>query len=347
MTSSPTAPVSAKHSFLIYALLLLACIHCARSVFLVNISLLDLPGYEQGTERMPFQGRVALMPVLRWAHGSHAMQHAAAFFDRSLRNTPHMQNPPEPYSPEKLAVMLIAVLSTVTMTFAAVWYGRRRLGDLWWLPGVIVLATLYTTCAARYEMEFWYPYDFLHFALFGLACLCLLESNLLLFILFFLLDVPVRETSIFLVPVLLALGYGRKRFKQSLTLAAAMLLVWTPVHWLINRRFSGNASETSLHWLSMGRAIANPLHWPQIASAFAFLAIPLFLGRKHLTRDQRFLLLGAAPCLAVTALYGIWYESRIWDEWTLPFSIMLATEFAVLYNPLLKVAPSALSNLVP
>jgi hypothetical protein len=317
-----------ESTWAIYLLLLFASVHCARSIFLVNVSLLDLPAYEQGTERMPFQGRVAMIPLLRWAHSSRGMAKAAAFLDASLKKTPHMEDPPEEYTPEKLACMLLGVGSIVAMTFAGVWFGRRYLGELWWTPPVLTLAMLYVTYAARYEMEFWYPYDLPHFAIFGIACLGVLEGAWVWVLALFLVDTPLRETSIYLVAVVLAVGYGRGKLKPAIALATAMMVVWLPVHVWIAHRFADNPSDTQVSLLALKRAILNPLHWPQIASAFGFLWAPLLLGRKWLTRDQRYLLLGAAPCLVVTLLFGIWYETRIWDEWIVPAAALLGTELA-------------------
>jgi hypothetical protein len=73
---------------------------------------------------------------------------------------------------------------------------------------------------------------------------------------------------------------------------------------------------------------ANPLHWPQLATAFGFLALPLYFGRRYMWRRQRYLLLGAVPCLLVTLAFGIWLETRIWDEWIVPAAVILAAEFA-------------------
>lgn len=312
--------------WLIYLLFLLASVHCARSIFLVNVSLLDLPKYEAGTERMPFQGRIAMMPVLRWAHTDATMARAAAFFDASLKRTPHMLHPPEDYTAEKLVCMVLGVIAVATMTFAGVWYGRRRLGDFWWVPAVVTLAMLYVTYAARYEMEFWYPYDLPHFAIFGIACLCFMEEAWFPALVLYIVDIPLRETSVYLVAVVLVLEYGRGRWRLGLGIASAMLLAWLPLHLWISVHYAHNPSDTGISPLAIKRALLNPLHWPQIASAFGYLLVPLVLGRRFLTRDMRYLLWGALPCLVVTLLFGIWYETRIWNEWIVPAAAMLGME---------------------
>ena len=322
-----------KRNWLIYLLLALACIHCARSIFYVNLSFIDLAKYEQGTEKMPFQGRVAMIPVLRWAHSNPLAIKTAAFFEWSLKKTPHMQIPPEDYTPEKLVCMLIGVASVMAMTGAAIWFGQRHLRELWWLPGVLTLAMLFTTYSSRYEIPFWYPYDLPHFALFGVACLLVLEDMLVPAMLLFLVDVPLRETSIYLVPIVLAVGYGTGRLKKAVIAGVFMLAAWMPMHLWIAHRYAHNPSDTGVHWSRIFVLFANPLHWPQLASAFAFMALPLYFGRRYAKEKQRYFLLGSVPCLLVTAAFGIWLETRIWDEWIIPAAVILSTEFVRRFFP--------------
>ncbi|MGA8162846.1 MAG: hypothetical protein WBD32_14215 [Acidobacteriaceae bacterium] len=321
----------------IYSLLFLASVHCARSVFLVNVSGMDLARYESGSESMPYQGRVAMMPVLRWAHRNGEIRKAAAFFNISLHAIHHM-HPAEEFTPEKFVSMLVGVLAVIAMTTSALVFGRRRVKDMWWLPAVLTLAMLYVSYAARYEMPYWYPYDLPHYALFGIACLCLLEDASLPMFFLFLLDIPVRETSVYLIPLVLATGYARNRMKKAAMSAACMLLISIAVRMVISRRFAANSNETGVHVRNMIVSFINPLHWPQIMSALGFFVVPLLLGYRYLSRVQRCFLLGALPGVLLTLLFGIWYESRIWGEWILPASVLLSTEALAVYgrreNPL-------------
>jgi hypothetical protein len=311
--------------WLVYLLFLLASLHCARSIFYVNVSQIDLPRYELGLERMPFQGRIAMLPVLRWSHNNPLLIKGADFLSRNLRKSTDMQQPPEDWTPEKLICLLLGGMSICMMTWTGVWFGRRHLGELWWLPGVVILGILFTTYASRYEMSYWYPYDLPHFAIFGLACALILEESLVPAMLLFAIDTPLRETSIYLVPVTLAVGYAQGRLRPAIAAAAFMAMIWVPVRIWICHVYASNPTDTGIHWGRIVIAIINPLHWPQMASAFGFLAVPLFLGRRYIPRTHRFLILGALPCLFVTLAFGIWQESRIWDEWTVAVGIMAAT----------------------
>jgi hypothetical protein len=72
--------------------------------------------------------------------------------------------------------------------------------------------------------------------------------------------------------------------------------------------------------------VLRPFDWPQIASAFGFLLIPLFLNRKKLSRSKQAFLIGMIPCLIVTLYFGVWAETRIFDEWVIPVAVLLTCE---------------------
>jgi hypothetical protein len=52
---------------LIAFLLLLATIQCVRADFLKNETFIDWHAYSEGTVALPYQGKVPIMPILRWA----------------------------------------------------------------------------------------------------------------------------------------------------------------------------------------------------------------------------------------------------------------------------------------
>lgn len=322
----PQRALSRWHAVLIWALLLLAAVQCGRSVFVANVSYLDLPRYAAGTERAPYQDRIGMMPLLRWAEHNPSLGRAAAAINRSEQSTPQHASHPEPMSADKLACVLAGCLSVVLMTVAATLVTRRRFPDLWWIGGALVLAILYASYAARAELNLWYPYDLPHFAVFGLATLGILEGEWALFFLCFLLDIPIRETSIYLALLGGAVALFRRQTRVAAATVAIALLVWLPTRILITRHFAGNANEVGVRWHHIAHAILDPLHWPQVASAGGFLLIPLLLGRRSLLPDQRVFLWAAAPCVAVTLVFGLWYESRIFGEWTVALALLLAEE---------------------
>jgi len=312
-------------------LLLLATIHCAASLFFVNYSYLDLKAYANGSERMPYQGRMGMMPVLRLAEHSPEFLAMTARVDRSL--AAHQRSAFKSVSVEELASMIAGLVSLLAAVSVAAVYGWKRFRSAWWLPPVLLLGMLYVTQSARYETTLWYPYDLPHAALFGTACVLVIEGAWVPVLLLFLADIPMRETGIFLVPVCLAVGWARGQMRQAATVSALMLAAWIPFRLYVRHRFAANPSELGIHWHSTLGVILNPVHWPQIASAFGFLLVPLCLANAVLSRVQRAFMAGALPCLLVTLGFGVWPETRIFGEWLLPAAVLLTAEAMAIFPP--------------
>lgn len=306
------------------ALLLLATVHCAASLFFVNYSYLDLKAYAVGKEKMPYQGRLAMMPIIAMAGRSPRFVALTAKIDDAM--AAHPRSAFKSVTPEEFACMIVGGFSLLFSVSVATIYGMKRFPRLWWLPPSLMLAMLYVTQSARYETALWYPYDLPHAALFGTACVLVLEGAWLPVLLLFTIDLPVRETGIFLVGVCLTVGWARGQFRQALTVSGLMVALWVPFRIYLRHRFAGNASELGLHYSSTLHVLMNPLHWPQIASAFGFLLVPMVLSNRRLSRPQRAFMLGALPCLAVTLAFGVWSETRIFGEWLLPAAVLMSAE---------------------
>ena len=137
-----TRPANPRwHRAVIRLLLLLAAVQCGRACFVANVSYLDLERYAAGLERLPYQDRVAMMPVLRWGERNARLRQAAAAINRSEQATPQHASSPEVMGPEKLASVLVGCLSVVVMTFAATGYTQRRFPAMWWLWPFFLRAT--------------------------------------------------------------------------------------------------------------------------------------------------------------------------------------------------------------
>jgi hypothetical protein len=68
------------------------------------------------------------------------------------------------------------------------------------------------------------------------------------------------------------------------------------------------------------------MHWPQSATAFAFLLLPLCWGRNRLSHVQRNFLYGALVCIVATLGFAVWSETRVFDEWIVAFAVLAAAE---------------------
>jgi hypothetical protein len=299
--------------FAILFLLLLATTHCVLSVFFVNRSYLDLPRYAAGLDHLPFQRRLLMIPVLRWAQASPWLQRAAARFARF--------NPGyEPMSAAKLACVLLGVAAIVALGLLSMARARRLGVRHDWLVWALLLGILYASYAARFEQALWYPYDLPHIGWFGAATLLLLCDQPWAFLACFAVDAVLRETAVFLLPVGLAM-YPRSRRWQATAAAAAV--VWGAVRWLAWRLYPNNLNQpNAVPWYRMGA----PWHWPQIASIVGFLWIPVLLQRGSLSQPQRAALYAASGCMVVTFFFATWNESRAWSEWSVLFAVLAAVE---------------------
>jgi hypothetical protein len=190
---------------LILAFLVLAAIHCVRSDFFVNESGgIDWRGYASGEIQMPFQGRVGMIPVLRWAEHSGVMVQGAAKYESMMSVASKYS---EPVSVEKFASLVVGLIAVLAMLGYCVAYSRRRGFEAWWLPSVLMLLILMVTLAVRSEHDVWTPYDLPHAALFGIAVMCAFESEWWLMLALFSVDVVLRETSVYLLAVSIPMSW--------------------------------------------------------------------------------------------------------------------------------------------
>jgi hypothetical protein len=270
-----------------------------------------------------------MIPVIRFAESSSEIQWLAAKLEaKRLSGSFGVQR--EPVSPEKFICIVVGIVSMISMTWMTTAFGHRLNPTLGWLAGPFLLLIFYVSYAARSEANFWYPYDLPHYAIFGAACLAIFEGSWFLFLALFVLDVPVRETGVFLLPAVLLLTWRTAEFKRGLTVTAIAAAVWVSFRIHVTHLFAHNPTELGIHKSQMIHALTNPLHWPQDASALGFLLVPMLLGRALLTRRHKLFVTAALPGFLVTLLYGVWYESRIFDEWAVAVAVLLSTQLNTL-----------------
>jgi hypothetical protein len=318
-----------RRDLLILAFLFLVAIHCVRSDFFVNESGgIDWQGYAAGDIQMPFQGRVGMIPVLRWAEHSPVMVRGAAKYESMMIVASKYS---EPISVEKFTSLVVGALSLLFLLGYCVWYSRRRGFEPWWLSAFLMLLILTVTLTMRSEHNVWTPYDLPHTAIFGIAVTCAFESEWIPMLLLFALDVPLRETSIYLLAVSVPMSWFAWKSEKSRNLRVGLMAVAMGSYWLawrvaITRRFANNPNDTGLHWGANIHELLFLHHWPQIFSVGGYLIIFIFLERRRLQERERLLLWCTLVTAPVTVLFGRWGETRIWLEWTLPWALLAARE---------------------
>ena len=271
----------------IYLLLVLASGHCARAILFVNTNsiVMQMTAYEHGQDQMPFQGRVLMEPAMRWAHQSHAMQRVANRLNENGLVA-------EPYTPEKVASILIGGLSVCLLGLLATYAGWDVAAPLWWLPWTIVLAILFSSYAARVEQAYWYPYDLPEFLLFGLGTVFAMRRWFVALLVLMPLVALNRETAILLVPLWIAAAWpepGEDRRRIELLLqTVALAVVWGVVRVLIARHFAHNPSVTGSRLPRDLQDLLSPRHWPQMASALGFLLPAVTVNWRRLSVRSRY-----------------------------------------------------------
>ena len=305
-------------------LLVLATTHCVMSIFYVNVSFLNLQSYAHGSEQLPFQGRLLMAPVVRWGEGLAVLQKVAARFARSV---PQL----EPMSAAKLISLLAAIVSANLLGLAISFYSARLKIRTWWLGWAVLIAILYASYAARYEQALWYPYDLPHAFAFGLATIAIFIDEPLLFVPAFALDVAIRETSIFLLPLALALHFRSVRWRW---IAAGSGVLWIASRMLVRVLYPHAAVVHNTPWLWI-RYLA-PWHLPQLLSIVGFLWVPVLLGRRRLDPRHRLALSVISFTMLFAFYFAVWNETRVWCEWTTAFAILACLEL----ENLLAAAPA-------
>ena len=92
------------------------------------------------------------------------------------------------------------------------------------------------------------------------------------------LDVPMRETSLFLVLVCGAVLWSRMAGDRSRVVKTAAMMAGMGVYWLavrtaIGRHYAGNLNETHPRMSQNLHEILFPHHWPQLFSAGGYLVV--------------------------------------------------------------------------
>jgi hypothetical protein len=283
------------------------------SIFYVNASYLDLASYAAGRDHMPFQRRLLMVPVLRWAQGNAWLQALAERYGRFVHQA-------EPMTAAKLVCVLLGLV-VINALGLLLWQRARRLGlRTRWLAWALLVVILYASYAARYEQALWYPYDLPHVALFGAATVFVLTDEPWLFALCFGVDAFTRETSVFLIVLALVVRLQERRWRIA---AGACAVVWMGAQALARWIYPAGAHQfNAVPLLRM----AMPWHWPQIASMVGFMWVPVLLGRRWLVPMQRRALLAASACMVITFFFATWNESRAWAEWSALFAVLAAVE---------------------
>lgn len=287
-----------------------ATLQFLRSYFIVNQPYLDAAKYEAGTEKTPYQSRILMSVVMRYARGNSLLGRIASRLGPPL------------HEPDVVALLLVGLLSMVLMAVVVQAFYRyvSPHGRLSPMPYFLVLWMASATYIVRFQEAIYFPYDLLAAALFTLCLYLCYRRSYLFLIPVFAVACFNRETIVMIIPLVLinyffpvdATRPYASRWKEAVT-AAVMLAIWTPVYFHLKRLYAGNQTDLGFH--NNLHFLLSPQIWPQILSACGFLTpAPLLFWRLIPNRRLRFYTLLIPAWIVIMSVVGLLPESRIFGE---------------------------------
>jgi hypothetical protein len=309
-----------KYYIILAAFYTIATVQFAWCYFWLTRPYINTALYEQGLERMPFQGRVLMALPMRLAHQSSGLRSAAEVFAKS----PFWF--PKPVQPEVLVQAIVNIFCLLVSGYLATELYRR--GSKHRLLTPFIYPIFLAVCGATYVMHtvqnFRFIYDFPSMAFFALGMyLIYLRKHWIYFAAFFLIATTNRETTLLLLALYIfdrASDHGVPRWSKLLesnALAVALPLAgyWIAWQFLVRYYFASNGSEfyPRLDWNV--KSILVPHAWPQLLSACGYLPIFALVMRRRIVDHQLKAWLWILPFWFIFMfVFGILIETRVYGE---------------------------------
>jgi hypothetical protein len=286
--------------------------------------------YEQGSERMPFQGRALMMLPMRWAHQSAVLRLFSEPFALSRFWFPR------PVHAEVLAQAAINVICLLAAGYftTKIYQASSKRG----LLTPMVYPLLLVVCGATYVMHtvqnFRFIYDLPSLAFFaGAMYLMYLQKHRGYFAALFVVATINRETTLLLLPLYMLNGAvqgGRLQWPRLFRSRTLMVVVPLAMFWalwqvFIRHVFAGNVSEfyPRINWNV--KSLLAPQAWPQLLSACGYLLLFVVVLRRRIDDARLKAWLWIVPIwLVFMFVYGILIETRVFGE-LIPLIVCAAT----------------------
>jgi hypothetical protein len=335
------------------ALFLLMTVEFVGCYLFLGHPYIHLAQYGHGLERLPFQTRLLLAPLFRWAEESPTMaryaQHLSTghyfFFPRGIGRGGIVEFYLD------VPCVIVAGWVAVRLYEAA---SRRRLLSWAVYPLFLVLCVVTYTLHAVQNFRFLYDMPSMMFFALGLY-LIYFRKRVVWLVALFAVATWNRETTLFLLPFYLlsacvdsghseprngsaaphathglslippepaSRGFVWRRMLRPETAipAAAMAAYWTAWHLLVYHLFRHNASEYYPRVALNLYTFRHLRYYPQLFSACGYLLPLLALFRKDLRDAQLRVWVWVLPVwYLVMGVWGILVETRIFGE-LLPFA---------------------------
>jgi hypothetical protein len=318
-----------------WAAYVLATVQFAGVYYFLAQNYLDYTRYEYGYERLPFQTRLLLAPLLRWADNSDHMVHYASRLSYSAFF-------PDGIVPQDIALFFLNIVSVLIAGWVAVRLysaaSRRNLAKEFVYPVFLCL------CAVTYVLHttqnFRFVYDLPNLALFSIGLyLIYFRKPVVWFCALFAIATLNRETSLLLLPFYvisqIADNKGRLQWRRMLSSKVVAVVLplfayWIIWHLIVFHIFRSNPSEYYSRLDKNLENLRSLRNYPQIFSVLGYLPIFLLLYRKRIQDPELRAWMWMLPVWAVFMyVWGIIVETRTFGElipYTACVGIILAEE---------------------
>jgi hypothetical protein len=319
---------------------LLATVQFAGTYYFLEDNYLDYNRFEHGYERLPFQTRLLLAPLFRWADDNDFMVKYASHLSINTYFFPHGIAPQDILA-FYLNIVCVLIAGWVAVRLYAAATRRRLLGEFVY---PVFLALCFMAYILHTVQNYRFVYDLPSLAFFSIGLyLIYFRKSSFWFIALFAVATLNRETSLLLLPfyVLSQLldERGRLEWKRLYSLRVAgvalpLMLYWVVWHGIIFHLFATNPSEYYSRLLANLNTFKALRFYPQMFSILGYLPVFLWLNRKRLEDPQLRLWMWALPVwFSFMLMWGILVETRIFGE-LIPFtaciSVIMAEEVVVL-----------------
>ena len=313
------------------AMLAVACVWFAQLYCTMRHPYIDLARYAAGQERMPFQGRDLMRwPLLAASHSGFLQRLTAG---RSLLR-----------SPEFLVMEVAAAVSLLLAGWAAV--KLYRLAAPHAPMPELPFALLIIVCLFDFVLTvpYSFPYDLPATAFLGWGTYFAMQRRFWALLPIFLLGTWNRETTLFLIGVLLLAAASRTGRLDWRSLRAAdwmqaggLWFAWAAITLAQKHHYAANPSEAGPRIQGNLHALANPLLWPNILSASAFLLPYVYFNRRRIAfAPLRSSLLLLPFWVLLLLSVGQILELRIYGD----ISVLVAVAAALIFMNQRELPPS-------
>lgn len=294
---------------------------------------------EHGYERLPFQTRLLLVPLYRWAATNTWLQHYASRQSRNKSFYPNGMSPEDVLS-FFIGIVCVMIAGWVTVKLYKAATQRQLLGPL-------VYPLFLGLCAITYILHtvqnYRYFYDLPSLAFFSVGLyLIYCRKSPLWFAALFAIATLNRETTLFLLPFYMLTAaideegkflWQRMYSAKVLSVVLPLLVYWVGWHVLIFHIFRYNRSEYYSRASFNLFCLTRLRYYPQLLSAFGYLLPFLILFRRHVRDAQLRIWMWTIPLWIGCMFYlGIVAETRVFGE-LMPFiaciSVLMAEEVIV------------------